>query len=130
MYHLSQLAYSGSVSTTTYDIAVSFAGEQRVADFVEACKVRGTSVFYDCDLINGWWGKNFVREQREIYSKSTRYFMLFIPTEYLAKAIPRDEVSATMMTAVNQGDGYVLPVLWTRAQAQLRELLAESSEPH
>ncbi|MFJ8917623.1 TIR domain-containing protein [Amycolatopsis sp. NPDC102389] len=101
------------MSVPTYDIAVSFAGEQRdyVAEFVEACKSRGVSVFYDRDLTNDWWGKNFIREQRKVYGKSTRYFVPFISTEYLAKPIPQDEFSAAMMTAVSQGDGYVLPVL-------------------
>ncbi|MCR6483999.1 toll/interleukin-1 receptor domain-containing protein [Amycolatopsis sp. OK19-0408] len=98
----------------TYDIAVSFAGEQReyVVQFVEACKARGISVFYDRDLTNDWWGKNFIREQRKVYGKNTRYFLPFISTEYLAKPVPRDEFSAAMITAVNRGDGYVLPVLW------------------
>lgn len=106
------------MSTTTYDIAVSFAGEQRdyVVQFVEACKARDISVFYDRDLTNEWWGKSYIREQRKVYGKNTRYFVPFISTEYLAKSIPQDEFSSAMMTAVNQGDGYVLPVLWGSVQ--------------
>lgn len=48
-----------------YDIAVSFAGEQRsyVAQTVAACKALGLRVFYDRDKNNEWWGKNFIREQ-------------------------------------------------------------------
>lgn len=69
------------------------------------------AVFYDKDLTNEWWGKNFIREQRKVYGASTRYFVPFISTEYLAKPVPQDEFSAAMMTAVNEGDGYVLPVL-------------------
>ena len=109
------------MSSATYDIAVSFAGEQRdyVGQFVEACKARGISVFYDRDITNDWWGKNFIREQRKVYGKNTRYFMPFISTEYLAKPIPQDEFSAAMMTAVNQGDGYVLPVLWGSVQVPI-----------
>jgi hypothetical protein len=96
-----------------YDIAVSFAGEQRnyVAETVAACKALGLRVFYDEDKNNDWWGKNFIRDQREIYSSRTRYFVPFISTEYLSKPIPMDEFSAAMMTAVKQGDGYILPVL-------------------
>lgn len=96
-----------------YDLAVSFAGEQRdyVANTVAACKARGLKVFYDKDKNNDWWGGNFIREQRSVYSSQTRFFVPFISTEYLAKPIPMDEFSAAMMTAVKQGDGYVLPVL-------------------
>jgi hypothetical protein len=96
-----------------YDIAVSFAGEQReyVAAVVAAAKSRGLKVFYDKDKGNEWWGKSFIRAQRTVYGSQTRFFVPFISTEYLAKPIPMDEFSAAMMTAVKQGDGYILPVL-------------------
>ncbi|MFF2392266.1 TIR domain-containing protein [Nocardia sp. NPDC058114] len=96
-----------------YDIAVSFAGEQRqfVAAVVAAAKVRGLSVFFDEDKGNEWWGTNFIRQQRTVYGSQTRFFVPFISREYLSKAIPMDELSAAMMTAVRQGDGYILPVL-------------------
>ena len=98
---------------TIYDLAFSFAGEQRdyVAQVVEACKRLGLNVFYDRDMNNEWWGRNFIREQRKVYGRQTRYFVPFLSTEYLAKSVPMDEFSAAMMTAVKQGDGYVLPVL-------------------
>ena len=97
----------------TYDIAVSFAGEHRdyVEQTVEACRELHLRVFYDRNMNNEWWGKNFIREQRKVYGSQTRYFVPFISSEYLAKPIPMDEFSAAMMTAVKQGDGYVLPVL-------------------
>jgi hypothetical protein len=99
--------------TMTYDLAVSFAGEHRdhVERTVRACEQLGLRVFYDRNKSNEWWGKNFIREQRQVYSSQTHYFVPFISTEYLAKPIPMDEFSAAMMTAVKLGDGYVLPVL-------------------
>ncbi|MFI9101125.1 TIR domain-containing protein [Streptomyces fildesensis] len=101
-----------------YDLAVSFAGEHReyVERTVRSCERLGLRVFYDRDMNNGWWGKSFIREQREVYSSRTRFFVPFISTEYLAKPIPMDEFSAAMMTAVKQGDGYVLPVLMDDVQ--------------
>jgi hypothetical protein len=102
-----------STREASYDLAVSFAGEHRnyVEKTVRACEVLGLRVFYDRDMSNEWWGKNFIREQRKVYGSQTRYFVPFISSEYLAKSIPMDEFSAAMMTAVKQGDGYVLPVL-------------------
>jgi hypothetical protein len=96
-----------------YDLAVSFAGEHRsyVEQTVRACEQLGLRVFYDRNMSNEWWGKNFIREQRTVYGSRTRYFVPFISTEYLAKPIPMDEFSSAMMTAVKQGDGYILPVL-------------------
>lgn len=96
-----------------YDFAFSFAGEHRqyVEDTKNACEALGLRVFYDRDKNNEWWGKNFVVEQRKVYGSQTRYFIPFISTEYFAKPIPADEFQAAMMTAVKQGDAYVLPVL-------------------
>jgi hypothetical protein len=96
-----------------YDLAVSFAGEQRayVERTVVACKALGLNVFYDKEKNNEWWGQNFIREQRAIYSSQTRFFVPFISNEYWSKPIPMDEFSAAMMTAVKQGDGYILPIL-------------------
>jgi TIR domain len=101
-----------------YDLAVSFAGEHRdyVSRTVEACKQLGLQVFYDKDMNNEWWGKNFIRQQRDVYSSKTRFFVPFISTEYLNKPIPMDEFEAAMMTAVKQGEGYILPVLMDDAQ--------------
>jgi hypothetical protein len=96
-----------------YDLAVSFASEHRdyVQQTVRSCEQLGLLVFYDKNMSNEWWGKNFIREQRTVYGSQTRYFVPFISTEYLSKPIPMDEFSSAMMTAVKQGDGYILPVL-------------------
>jgi hypothetical protein len=96
-----------------YDIAVSFAGEHRVyvEETVRECGELGLRVFYDRDVSNEWWGKNFIREQRKVYGSQARFFVPFISSEYLAKPIPMDEFLSAMMTAVKQGDDYVLPVL-------------------
>jgi TIR domain len=101
-----------------YDLAFSFAGEHReyVERTVNACKALGLKVFYDKDKNNDWWGNNFIREQRSVYSSRTRYFVPFISTEYLSKPIPMDEFSSAMMTAVEQVDGYILPVLMDDTQ--------------
>jgi hypothetical protein len=90
-----------STEDVNYDLAVSFAGEQTV----RACGELGLRVFYDRDVGNEWWGKNFIREQRKVYGSQTRFFVPFISSEYLAKPIPMDEFSSAMMTAVKQGDG-------------------------
>jgi hypothetical protein len=114
-------------SDQIYDIAVSFAGEQRdyVAQTVTACKALGLRVFYDKDKNNDWWGNSFIRDQRVVYSSRTRYFVPFISAEYLSKPIPMDEFSAAMMTAVKLGDGYILPVLMDDV-----EVPAELLHPH
>ena len=110
-----------------YDLAVSFAGEDRdyVEQTVSACEELGLHVFYDRNMSNEWWGRNFIREQRNVYGSQTRYFVPFISSKYLSKPIPMDEFSAAMMTAVKQGDGYILPVLIGEVQVP-----AELLHPH
>jgi hypothetical protein len=99
--------------THDYDLAFSFAGENR--DYVErtkiACERLGLKVFYDKDKNNEWWGKNFIREQRKVYGSKTRHFVPFISPAYFEKSIPSDEFESALMTAVERGDGYILPVI-------------------
>jgi len=96
-----------------YDIAVSFAAEQRdyVEQTVTAAKALGLAVFYDRDMTHAWWGRNFVVEQRRVYGQRTQHFVPFLSTSYLARQYPRDEFSYAMLAAVRRGDDYVLPVL-------------------
>ena len=114
-------------SDQIYDIAVSFAGEQRgyVRETVAACKAKGLRVFFDEDKTNDWWGKNFIQEQRRTYSSQTRFFVPFLSSDYLAKPIPMDEFASAMMTAVKLGDGYILPVIMGKA-----DVPAELLHPH
>jgi hypothetical protein len=96
-----------------YDIAVSFAAEQRdyVEQTVTAAKAVELEVFYDRDMTHQWWGRNFVAEQRKIYGQRTLHFVPFISAEYLLRQYPRDEFSYAMLASVNRGDDYILPVL-------------------
>ena len=102
-------------SEHVYDLAVSFAGEQR--DYVERvvgeCKARDLRVFYDRDVRVNLWGRNFIREFRTVYGGThARFFVPFLSTEYLNKAYPMDEFNAAMLEAVNRHtDAYILPVL-------------------
>jgi hypothetical protein len=99
--------------TQDYDIAVSFAAEQR--DYVErtvaAARALGLRVFYDRDMSNAWWGRNFLLEQRKIYGQRALHFVPFISTEYLSASHPIDQFSYAMTRAIEQRNRYILPVL-------------------
>lgn len=99
--------------TQEYDIAVSFAAEQRayVEANVIAARALSLKVFYDRDMSNAWWGRNFILEQRKIYGQLALHFVPFISTEYLLRPYPRDEFAYAMIQAINRGDHYILPVL-------------------
>jgi len=69
----------------TYDVALSFAGEDR--EYVEkiATELRdaGVSVFYDTFQRAELWGKNLVDHLAEIYQKRSRYVVMFISKPYV-----------------------------------------------
>jgi hypothetical protein len=100
---------------SVYDLAVSFAGEQRdyVEQVVRACEKRGLRVLYDRDLTIDLWGRNLIKEFRKAYGgKQARHVAPFISREYLAKRYPMDEFRSMLLPAMDQPDDYMLPVLF------------------
>jgi TIR domain-containing protein len=98
-----------------YDVAVSFASAQRayVEEFVDSCRRRGLTVFYDRDMAVAYWGRNFIYEFRKVYGGSAaRFVMPFISAEYLATPYPRDELAAAVEQGFRRpGQTYLLPVV-------------------
>lgn len=98
----------------TFDVAVSFAGEQRayVEQFVRACEALGLTVLYDRDRTLELWGHNLIYEFRRWYGGTgPRYFVPFISAEYLAKPYPKDEFAAAAEQSFQRNDLYILPVI-------------------
>ena len=98
-----------------YDVAVSFAGEQRalVEPVVHACQALGLKVFYDKDHTVEFWGRNFIIGMRAIYGGTrARYVAPFLSKEYLASAYPMDEFTTAMRRAIEiSADSYLLPII-------------------
>lgn len=99
-------------STEIFDLAFSFAGEDR--EYVESVKVEceklGLSVYYDQDRKIDQWGKNFIEEQRKVYSGyKTKHFVPFISDHYFVKPIPSDEFKSALMESTKRNQ-YILPV--------------------
>ena len=95
-----------------YEVALSFAGEQRpyVEDVAQALQGRGIAVFYDGFEIVRLWAKQLVEELQEIYEKRADRAVLFISKEYVEKAWPRHERRAILSRAMREDGEYVLPV--------------------
>lgn len=70
-----------------YDVALSFAGEQRV--YVErvatALKQHKIRCFYDNDNQVDLWGKNLIKYLGDIYFKQSKYCVIFISKSYCEK---------------------------------------------
>jgi hypothetical protein len=94
-----------------YDVALSFAGEDR--DYVEAVaeglKNHGVSVFYDKFETAGLWGKNLVDHLAEVYKNRSRYVVMFISKAYVEKVWTTHERQHAQERALVAKDEYILP---------------------
>lgn len=94
-----------------YDVALSFAGEDRayidkVANYL---KSKGIKTFYDEFEETNIWGKDLVEHFDDIYRNQAHYCVLFISRFYAQKAWPRHEKQSALARALGE-HGYILPV--------------------
>ena len=72
-----------------YDVALSFAGEQR--DYVEgvAAKLKGEGVrvFYDAYEKVNLWGKDLYEHLDYVYHRAARYCVVFASADYANKML-------------------------------------------
>ncbi|MGB3441821.1 MAG: TIR domain-containing protein [Actinophytocola sp.] len=94
-----------------YDLAVSFAGEQR--DYVRGV-VRGLGddvrVFYDEDEKARLLGENLVDLLTDVYQNKTRYVAMFVSQAYAEKMWTKVERQSAMARAIRQRAAYILPI--------------------
>lgn len=106
-----------SAADFDYDVAVSFAGEDRdyVESVVRSLKELDITVFYDEDEVAALWGENLVDALQAIYTKRARYAILFVSQAYATKkwtSHERATIRATIQDrALQQATSpYVLPI--------------------
>lgn len=96
-----------------YDVAVSFAGEQRplVHQIVQMLRDAGVTVFYDEDEKAALWGRDLVEALDDVYRKNAFRVLMFISEEYADKFWPTHERRAAMARSIRETNGvYILPV--------------------
>lgn len=98
--------------TFKYDIALSFAGEDReyVESVAHQLRQRGIRLFYDRYEAAGLWGKDLYVHLSEIYSSQARYFLMFISKVYAAKVWTSHERRAAQARALTEQSEYILPL--------------------
>jgi len=90
-----------------FDVALSFAGEQReyVEKVATILKRKGIKVFYDRFYQSQLWGKNLVEYFKKVYYSKSRFCIMFISNDYLSKMWPAHErKSATARDLEEFGD--------------------------
>jgi TIR domain len=94
-----------------YDVALSFAGEDR--DYVEKVaallQASGIKVFYDKFETVQLWGRNLADHLGEIYGKRSRFVMMFISKHYPHKGWPTHERQSAQARAIRENKIVLLP---------------------
>lgn len=95
-----------------YDIALSFAGENRDIAKQIANKLTsfGVTVFFDEFERVELWGKNLYEHLSDIYSKKARYFIPLISSYYIKKRWTKLEWRSAQERAFNENAEYILPL--------------------
>lgn len=99
--------------TDSYDVCLSFAGEQR--DYVELIAIElkkaGLEVFYDQDedIAPKLWGHDLGEYFDYIYRRGSRYCLMFISSDYAEKVWTRHERRSALARVLEEGSDYLLP---------------------
>lgn len=97
--------------TRQYDIALSFAGEDRyyvkqVAKILKDSKIK---VFYDEFEESNLWGKNLYTYLRDIYRDQAQYTIMFCSENYSKKLWTNHERESAQERAFKESSEYILP---------------------
>lgn len=95
-----------------YDVALSFAGEDRIhaEALAEALRRHGIRVFYDKDEKNTLWGKDLYSHLSDLYQNKARYCVMFFSQHYVAKTWTKHELRAAQARALKEQQEYILPI--------------------
>ena len=95
-----------------YDVALSFAGEDRhyAQKLAELLKAEGYSVFYDEFERARLWGKNLYIHFSSVYKDQARYCVMFLSKHYTRKLWANHELKSAQARAFEESQEYILPV--------------------
>jgi len=94
-----------------YDIALSFAGENReyVDEVANILKVYGVKVFYDKFEEHIIWGRNLIDYLQDVYKNKAKYTVMFISEHYAKKVWTNHERKSMQERAFKESEEYILP---------------------
>ncbi len=96
----------------TYDVVISFAGEDReIASSIASNLVtRGVSVFYDEYEQANLWGKDLYVHLTKIYRDESKFCLMMISENYAKKQWTNHERKAAQARAFQENSEYILPL--------------------
>ena len=95
-----------------YDVALSFAGEQRdyVEKVAEILFASGIKVFYDKFEEVDMWGENLLEYLETVYNKKAQFCVIFVSKEYKNKIWTNHERENAQARALENKEPYIIPV--------------------
>ena len=95
-----------------YDIAISFAGENRsiAKEIADKLKASGLRVFFSDDYQELLWGEDQTKVLEDIFTSKAKYCMILVSKHYIEKAWPRLELNSAISRHMKQNKGYILQV--------------------
>lgn len=96
-----------------YDVALSFAGENReyVKKIAKKLKESNLKVFYDKFEEANLWGKDLYQYLHYIYKECSLFCIVFVSSSYIKKAWTKHELKAAQNRAFLDNEEYILPLL-------------------
>ena len=101
-----------------YDVALSFAGEQRkyVEAVAESLVDTGTKIFYDDYEKVSLWGKDLYTHLDYVYRKASRFCIVFISAAYASKVWTNHERRSAQARAIQENTEYLLPARFDQTE--------------
>lgn len=95
-----------------YDVAISFAGENRelAKEIAENATNYGLKVFYDDYEKANLWGKNLYSHLTEVYSRKAKFCLIIVSKYYKDKMWTNLEFQAAQSKALQENREYILPL--------------------
>ena len=95
-----------------YDVALSFAGEDRkhAEELADLLNTKGYSCFYDENELATLWGKNLYDYLSLVYKDRARYCVMFLSKHYEQKLWTNHERQNAQARAFKENREYILPV--------------------
>jgi hypothetical protein len=99
-------------SITNYDVALSFAGEDRkyARELAQLLTDSNFAVFYDEYEQSTLWGRNLYTHLSDIYQNKARYCVMFISEHYAKKLWTKRERESAQARAFRESEEYILPL--------------------
>jgi TIR domain len=99
------------LNVADYDVALSFAGEDRVyvEEVAQALSTAGVKVFYDKMEEADLWGKNLYTHLSDVYKERARFTVMFVSRSYAQKQWTNFEREAAQARAFGENREYILP---------------------